>query len=71
MTISIEPSTAARLRHCAARSRGGVSAYIERLIRQDAVREAAEQHARWFAANPTWLTDAEAERDAAAHADEV
>lgn len=71
VTISIEPSTAAQVRRCAAQSRGGASAYIERLIRQDALRDAAEQHARWFAANPSWLGDAEAERDAATIADQA
>jgi hypothetical protein len=66
MTVSLDGRTAERVRQCGARSRGGASGYLERLVRQDALREAAEQHARWFAANPSWLTDAEAEREAAA-----
>jgi hypothetical protein len=66
MTVSFDSAIAARVRRCGARSRGGASGYLERLVRQDALREAAEEHARWFAANSTWLTDAEAEREAAA-----
>jgi len=66
ITVSLDVVTATRVRQCGARSRGGASGYLERLVRQDALREAAEQHAQWFAAHPSWLDDAEAERDAAA-----
>jgi hypothetical protein len=66
MSVSFDGTVAARIRQCGAKSRGGASGYLERLVRQDALREAAQQHARWFADNPTWLTDAEAEREAAA-----
>jgi hypothetical protein len=69
MTVSLDGSTAARVRQCGARTRGGASAYLERLVRQDAVREAAEQHARWFAQYPTYFEDAEAEAEAARSAD--
>jgi hypothetical protein len=70
MTVSLDGRTAERVRQCGTRSRGGASDYLERLVRQDALGEAAEQHARWFAANPSWLTDAEAEREAATADDE-
>jgi hypothetical protein len=53
-------------RQCGARTRGGASAYLERLVRQDALREAAEQHARWFAEHPQYLADADVEADSAA-----
>jgi len=66
ITVSLGSSAAERVRQCGARNRGGASGYLERLVQQDALREAAEQHARWFAENPSWLTDAEAEREAAA-----
>ncbi len=65
LTVSMEPSTAAHVRQCGARTRGGASAYLERLVRQDALREAAEQHARWFADRPDYLAGAEAEAEAA------
>jgi len=65
ITVSFDSRTAERVRQCGARHRGGASGYLERLVQQDALREAAEQHARWFAANPVWLDDAEAERAAA------
>jgi hypothetical protein len=69
MTVSLDGSTAARVRQCGSRTRGGASAYLERLVRQDAVREAAEQHARWFAQRPSYFEDAEAEAEAARRAD--
>jgi hypothetical protein len=69
ITVSLDSRTAERVRQCGARSHGGASGYLERLVRQDALGEAVEQHARWFAANPSWLADAEAERDAAADED--
>ena len=69
MTVSLDGSTAARVRQCGSRTRGGASAYLERLVRQDAVREAAEQHARWFARHPTYFEDAEAEAEAARRGD--
>lgn len=65
MTVSLDGSTAARVRRCGARTRGGASAYLERLVRGDALREAAEQHACWFAEHPNYLTDADAEAAAA------
>ncbi|MDQ3154626.1 MAG: hypothetical protein M3R63_23845 [Actinomycetota bacterium] len=69
MTVSLAGSTAARVRQCGARTRGGASAYLERLVRQDALREAAEHHARWFAEHPNYLADAVAEAEAARGSD--
>jgi hypothetical protein len=57
----MEPQTAARVRQCGARIRGGASAYLEHLVRQDALREAAASAASWYAAHPTYAADSEAE----------
>lgn len=65
LTVSIEPQTAARVRQCGARTRGGASAYLEHLVRQDALREAAASAASWYAAHPTYVADSEAETMAA------
>lgn len=66
VSVSLDPTAAARVRQCGARHRGGASGYVERLVRQDAMREALEQGAAWFAEHPDYLADAEAERLAAA-----
>lgn len=65
LTISVDPEIARRVRQCGAR-RGGASAYLESLVRQDQVREAAEAIGRWYAAHPQLVEDDEAERVAAA-----
>ena len=65
LTVSLEPQTAAWVRQCGARTRGGVSAYLERLARQDALREAAAAAASWYAAHPSYAADSEAEARAA------
>lgn len=65
LTVSMEPRTAARVRQCGARLRGGASAYLEHLVRQDALREAAASAASWYAAHPTYAADSEAEAMAA------
>ena len=59
--MSMEPQTAAWVRQCGARTRGGASAYLEHLVRQDALREAAASAASWYAAHPTYAADSEAE----------
>ncbi len=41
------------------------SAYLEHLVRQDAVREAAASAASWYAAHPSYAADSEAETLAA------
>jgi hypothetical protein len=65
VTVSFEPAVAQRVRQCGSQARGGASGYLARLVQQDALREAAEQHARWYAANPSFAEDAAAEREAA------
>lgn len=57
----MEPQTAARVRECGARIRGGASGYLEHLVRQDALREAAASAASWYAAHPAYAADSEAE----------
>jgi hypothetical protein len=67
VTISLDASVAARVRQCGARTRGGASAYVERLVRQDAMREAAASAASWYARHPDYaehsIREAEAARD--------
>jgi hypothetical protein len=65
VTISLDQQAAARVRRCGAGLRGGVSAYLERLIREDELREATSAAVRWYAARPDYALDAEAEQVAA------
>lgn len=67
MTISLDGRAAARVRQCAALSRGGASGYLERLIREDEMREAVAAAGRWYALHAGEVEEAdEAERIAAA-----
>ena len=45
--------------------RGGASAYLAKLVRDDELREAGEQMAAWYAAHPTYVEDALIETAAA------
>lgn len=67
LTISVDRAVADRVRRCGAqRVNGGASGYLERLVRQDEVREATEALVRWYARH-TGLADADdAERVAVA-----
>lgn len=65
ITVSLDPSVARRVRQCGARTRGGASGYLERLVRQDELREALRAHGRWFTEHPGYEADARAEADAA------
>ncbi|MEQ3549669.1 hypothetical protein WIS52_04210 [Pseudonocardia nematodicida] len=65
LTVSFDSRIAARVRACAATTRGGASGYLARLVADDQLREAGESMARWYAANPTFLEDAVSEREAA------
>ena len=66
LTISLDGRAAARVRQCAAASRGGASGYLERLIREDEMREAVAAAGRWFAANTEHAEADESERVAVA-----
>ena len=66
MTVSLDESVARRVRQCGARTKGGASGYLERLVRQDELREALRAHGQWFAQHPGYESDAQAEA-AAAH----
>jgi hypothetical protein len=66
ITVSLDQGVADRVRQCGARSRGGASGYLERLVRQDAITEGVDALGRWYAANPGYAEDAEAEAIAAA-----
>ena len=65
LTVSFDASVARRVRHCGARTEGGVSGYLERLVRQDELREGLRTHGRWFAQHPGYDEDARAEGAAA------
>jgi hypothetical protein len=65
VTISLDERAAARVRQCGARTRGGASAYLERLVRDDELREAAATMAAWYDAHPGYAEDAVAETEAA------
>jgi hypothetical protein len=66
ITISLSPGVAERVRQCGAKNRGGVSGYLERLVRQDELREGVDAMARWYDRHPGYAEDAEDERIAAA-----
>ena len=66
MTVSFGEPVARRVRECGERTRGGASGYLERLVRQDELREALRAHGQWFAQHPDYESDARAEA-AAAH----
>lgn len=66
ITVSVDGAVAARLRQCGARTRGGASGYVERLVRQDELQEAVDAMARWYAQDPDHVDASEAERIAAA-----
>ncbi len=66
ITLSLDETTVAYLTQAAQAATGGnVSAYVDRLARQAALAESVAQHAAWYADNPGYAEDAEAERHAA------
>lgn len=69
MTVSMDAGTVARVRRCGARTRGGASGYLERLVRQDELREAVSEHGRWFREHPDYIEHALAETAAAIDAE--
>jgi len=66
LTVSFDSGVAKRVRQCGARINGGASGYLERLVREDEMREGVDAMARWYAQHPGYAEDAEAERAAAA-----
>jgi hypothetical protein len=66
LTISLDGRAAARVRQCGSRSRGGASGDLERLVREDEMREAVAAAGRWYAERPDQTEADEAERIAAA-----
>ncbi len=66
VTLSLDERTVAYLNAKASKlTNGNVSAYVDQLAQQAALEESVAQHAAWYAANPTYAEDAEAERLAA------
>lgn len=68
MTFSFRSRAAQRVRRCGAQSKGGSSGYLERLVREDELREALRAHGRWFTEHPDDQQDAYDEAAAAADA---
>lgn len=64
VTVSLDTPVAARVRQCGARTRGGASAYLEHLVRQDQMREATAAAAQWYARNPDYAEHSAREADA-------
>ena len=65
VTLSLGGPAAARVRWCGARRPGGASEYIERLVRDDELREGGRTMAAWYATHPSYVDDALAETAAA------
>jgi len=66
MSLSLEQQHVRHLQRCAQRStNGNVSAYIERLLAEDELRQAVTTAARWYAAHPHYAQDSAAEAQAA------
>ncbi|WP_433803392.1 hypothetical protein [Actinomycetospora sp. CA-084318] len=61
ITVSFDESVARRVRQCGAHTRGGASGYLERLVRQDELREALRAHGQWFEQHPDYDSDAQDE----------
>lgn len=65
VTLSLGGPAAARVRWCGARRPGGASEYIEKLVRDDELREGGRTMAAWYATHPSYVDDALAETAAA------
>lgn len=62
VTLSLEPATAAYLARKASESGRNVSAYVEQHFRAAALAESVATLANWYASQPDYATNAEAER---------
>ena len=63
VSLSLDGETAAYLAAAAARETGGnVSALVDRIVRKYALQESLRREAKWYAENPTYAEDSEAER---------
>ncbi|HEY2221733.1 hypothetical protein [Actinomycetospora sp.] len=58
MTVSFVEQIARRVRARGVDTPGGASGYLERLVREDELREAARASASWFQAHPSYEADA-------------
>lgn len=66
ISINVDPPLAAWLQsEASSATNGNVPAYLEDLIRREALRESLNSHADFFAARPGWFDDLEAEHEAA------
>jgi len=63
VSLSLDSETTAYLSSAAAKETGGnVSALVDRIVRKHALRESVRRESNWYAANPDYADDAEAER---------
>jgi hypothetical protein len=66
MSLSIEQGYARHLQRCAQRTtNGNISAYIERLLADDEMRQATTAAAAWYSRHPRYAEDSTAEAEAA------
>jgi hypothetical protein len=66
VTVSLDPHLARMVRQRTASEPGGMSGYVERLIRHDQLKDAVAALGRWHAQHPEVGDADEAERLAAA-----
>jgi len=66
MSLSIEQAHARHLQRCAQRTTAGnISAYIERLLAEDEMRQATAAAALWYAHHPSYAEESAAETEGA------
>lgn len=66
VTFSLDGTTVEYLtRRAKAKTHGNVSAVVDQLVRDAALKEAVQSEAAWYATRPGYAEDAEAERHAA------
>ena len=66
MSLSIDQSHARHLQRCAQRAtNGNISAYIERLLAEDEMRQATAAAAVWYSRHPRYAEESTTEAEAA------
>lgn len=66
--VEVDEATARWLRGCAQQRGQSVAVAAAAQLREDALAAAARSFGRWLDERPSYVEDAEAERDAALHA---
>lgn len=66
MTLSLDDATGSYIKQCAAAmTRGNASAFVERLVRQQAVRDSVASYVAWQRDHPSYALCALQEAEAA------